>query len=110
MVRRVLTGRYQPMTRLFGRRGAVLPTSIVLAVLLGLWAYTPGRARTTEWFVAPGASGNGTEDAAFGRIQDALNVAEAGDIITVQPGTYRESLHTVRGGSPEGTISLRATG
>jgi hypothetical protein len=65
--------------------------------------------RAAEYFVAPGGVGNGSGSFPFGRIQDALNAARAGDVITVAPGTYAESLVTVRSGSAEAPITLRAT-
>jgi hypothetical protein len=71
-------------------------------------ALLPAPAEATEWFVAAGGSGSGTRDAPFGRIQQALNIAQAGDTVTVRPGTYRESLNTVRSGTSEAPISLRA--
>jgi hypothetical protein len=67
-------------------------------------------AEATEWFVAAGASGTGTSSAPFGRIQDALNVAQPGDTITVGPGTYSEALRTMRGGVMGQTIRLRTSG
>jgi hypothetical protein len=64
----------------------------------------------TEWRVAPGGTGSGTAASPFGRIQDALNVAQPGDTVLVEPGTYEESLRTVRGGVPGAPILLRARG
>ena len=58
--------------------------------------------------MAPGGVGNGSGSFPFGRIQDALNAARPGDVITVAPGTYAESLSSVRGGSPDAPITLRA--
>jgi hypothetical protein len=60
--------------------------------------------------VAPGGAGTGTSDTPFGRIQDGLNAAQPGDTVTVAPGTYRESLRTVRGGKADAAIRLRADG
>jgi hypothetical protein len=71
------------------------------------WAHPAGRADGREWFVASGGSGTGSSDAPFGRIQDALNVAEPGDTISVRAGTYRETLRTIRGGSASQRIVLR---
>ena len=64
----------------------------------------------TEWFVASGSTGNGTSAAPFGRIQDGVNAAQAGDVVTVIAGTYTESIRTVRSGSPNAPIRLRAQG
>lgn len=63
-----------------------------------------------EWFVAPGGVGPGTKAAPFGRIQDALQAAQPGDTVTVRPGTFRESLRTVRQGTARAAIRLRAAG
>ena len=65
-------------------------------------------AHAAEWFVVPGGVGTGGGSFPFGRIQDALNAAHAGDTITVAPGTYSEMLRTVRDGAPGAPITLRA--
>lgn len=67
-------------------------------------------APVSEWIVATGSNGNGTPGAPFGSIQAALAVAQPCDVITVKPGTYNESVHTTRGGSPGKPITLRAEG
>src|SRR5687767_1384234 len=77
----------------------------ILAAAMWLLAL-PSHA--TEWFVAPGGNGNGTSTAPFGRVQEGLNVARPGDTVTVRPGTYTESVHTVRNGSVGSPIRLRS--
>lgn len=62
----------------------------------------------TEWFVAPGGAGAGTSAAPFARIQDGLNAAQPGDTVTVRPGRYAESIHSVRSADAELPITLRA--
>jgi subtilisin family serine protease len=64
----------------------------------------------TEWFVAPGGTGTGSLTSPFGRIQDALTVAQPGDTVTVQAGTYAGAFRSVRGGVAGGTIRVRAAG
>ena len=71
-------------------------------------AVLPRTAAATEWFVAPEGQGRGTDTQPFGRIQDALAMAEPGDTVTVRPGTYRESIRTVRNGLADAPITLRA--
>jgi hypothetical protein len=83
------------------------------AALLALAAVTGGgvgEAAAAEWFVAMGATGAGSSAAPLGRIQDAIRVAQPGDTITIRPGTYAETLWTVRGGSAALPIRLRAEG
>ena len=65
------------------------------------------QATAAEWHVAPGGAGGGTSASPFSRIQDALNVAQPGDAIVVAPGTYRETLVTVRAGTAEAPIVVR---
>jgi hypothetical protein len=76
----------------------------VLAVCL----LSVGSADAAEWFVAPGGAGSGTASAPFGRIQDAVDVAQAGDTVTIRPGTYLGSVRTVRNGTPGSPIKIRA--
>ena len=68
----------------------------------------PGEA--AEWFVAPAGTGSGSKADPLGRIQDALNIAQPGDIITLRAGTYRESVRTVRHGTARAPIRVRAVG
>ena len=65
-------------------------------------------AHATEWFVAQGGTGSGTSNSPFGRVQDGVNAALPGDTITVGPGTYNESVRTVRSGAEGSAIRLRA--
>jgi hypothetical protein len=74
---------------------------------MGLFAVAP-RASATEWFVQPGSSGIGTSSAPFGKIQNAIDVAQPGDVVSVRPGTYPEPLRSVRPGRLEKPITIRA--
>jgi hypothetical protein len=60
--------------------------------------------------VALGGTGDGTASAPYGRIQDAIGVAHAGDVVLVEPGTYAESLRTIRPGSDGAPITVKAAG
>ena len=87
------------------RRGsAYFAGAIVVSLFL------VSQAEAAEWFVSAGGSGTGTKAAPFGRIQDALNSAQPGDIVTVRPGTYRESFRTVRHGTAKAPIRVRSLG
>jgi hypothetical protein len=78
-------------------------TALILAV-------SPPAAESTEWFVAPGGVGPGTSTSPFGRVQDALNVAQPGDAIRVAAGVYAERVATARSGSSGLPITVRAAG
>ena len=81
--------------------------STVLSVVLFLGTcVVPCSA--TEWHVAPGGAGAGTLAAPFARIQDAVNVAQPGDHVIISPGTYAETVSTVRAGTAQAPITLRA--
>ena len=60
--------------------------------------------------VAPGGTGTGTSAAPFGRVQDGLDVAQPGDVVSVAPGSYKETVRTVRAGTSSARITLRARG
>jgi hypothetical protein len=79
-----------------------------LAAALLLLPAMPARA-AAEWHVAAGASGDGSAAAPFGRIQQALDLAHAGDTVLVHPGVYAESLVTRRAGEPGAPITIRTT-
>jgi hypothetical protein len=86
---------------------AVVRIVVCLVVALSSWE---SRAFAAEWFVVPGGTGNGSSAAPFGRIQDGLNWAQPGDIVTVLPGTYTETLESVRNGTAAQPILIRAQG
>jgi hypothetical protein len=75
---------------------------VTLCLLAG-----PRELMATEWFVAPDQNGSGTSSEPFGRIQQALEMARPGDVVSVRPGVYIETLHTVRDGSLDAPIVVR---
>lgn len=81
-------------------------TRFLLSALFVCGTATP--ALSAEWHVAVGGTGSGSSANPFGRVQDALNGAQPGDIITVAPGTYAEAITTVRGGTAQAPITIRA--
>jgi hypothetical protein len=81
---------------------SVLWALLVAATLTVL----PAGAATV--YVAPGGTGNGAALSPFGRIADALAVATAGDEVVLRPGTYAEAVRTVRGGTSDRRIVLKA--
>ena len=85
---------------------SLLKGRICAAVAAACFAAAPAQA--TEWFVAPGGTGNGTNSSPFGRVQDGLSAAVPGDTVTVRAGTYAERVRTVRSGSAGSPILLRA--
>jgi len=90
----------------FVRQRRALLSAVPLSAL-GLWAWlTP--TQTSEWFVSEGGSGNGSRSAPFGRIEEGLQAARAGDTVVVAPGTYRGAIRTIRGGRAGAPIAIRA--
>jgi hypothetical protein len=77
------------------------PAALALSLLA-----TPVSA--TEWHVAAGGTGVGTASAPFGRIQDAVAAAQPGDVILVGAGTFSERISTLRGGTVQLPITIRA--
>ncbi|CAN5873539.1 right-handed parallel beta-helix repeat-containing protein [soil metagenome] len=53
-----------------------------------------------------GPSGDGTTQRPFGSIQQALERAEPGQTVQVGPGTYRETIRSVRPGRPGAPITI----
>jgi len=85
----------------------VIRNLVLSLVAAGLLVSLPAGATAKEWFVAPKAAGHGTDQAPFGTVQAALMAAGPGDTVIVRPGTYRESIRTVRNGSASAPITLR---
>jgi hypothetical protein len=83
---------------------------LTVCALAAAACLVPAEARASEWFVSPGATGSGTRSSPFGRVQQGLNAAQAGDTVTVLPGTYAEAIQTVRSGSPDLPIRVVAPG
>lgn len=73
-----------------------------------LLCITSTPALATDWHVAPNSFGNGTSGAPFGRIQDAINSAQPGDRVVIAPGTYSERIVTIRPGTAQLPITIRA--
>ena len=65
-------------------------------------------AFAANWYVAPNTFGNGSISSPFGRIQDAVKVALPGDVVIVSPGTYAERITSVRAGTAQLPITVRA--
>ena len=81
-------------------------TCIVGALLFLRVAAAPAFA--ADWHVAVGGTGTGTSAAPFGRLQDAVNAAQPGDVVVVGPGTYVEAVTSVRSGTAPAPITIRA--
>ena len=80
----------------------IFSTLLAAAALMAL----PASAATV--YVAPGGTGNGSAASPFGRVTDALAVAVAGDEVVLGPGIYAEAIRTVRGGTSDQRIVIKA--
>ncbi|MHA6631308.1 hypothetical protein ACU61A_38235 [Pseudonocardia sichuanensis] len=99
---------------------AVVVAAIVgLAVFLGLSLRSepptpippPGSGvELQQLYVSPAGddnTGDGSQAAPLRTIQAALDEAEAGTVVNLAPGEYRETLTTMRDGTPEAPITIR---
>ena len=68
---------------------------IVNSLVFAVFSSFPGYA--AEYFIAPGGSGNGSIDAPFGTIDQALEIAQPHDIITLRAGTYNAPFYPDEG-------------
>lgn len=84
--------------------------SYVCLIASILLSSNPAAAQASEWFVVPGGVGSGTSASPFGQVQDALNVAQPGDLINLAAGVYAGTITTVRHGTSGAPITLRAAG
>ena len=53
---------------------------------------TPRPGEVRDWFVRPGASGDGSENDPFGTISEALSIAGPGETIFLGRGTFEETV------------------
>lgn len=84
------------------RQRALVAVTAVLVACTGV----TGLART--WTVAPGGHGNGSAQAPFGRLQDALDRAQPGDVVLVKAGRFVGSVRTVRSGRMSAPVRIEA--
>ena len=89
------------------RRGA--GKCIAMLALIAPLAFG-GQAVARNWIVAAQAppGGNGSPGAPFRTIQAAADVAQPGDTILLQAGTYRETVTPARSGTALQPITIRA--
>jgi hypothetical protein len=82
---------------------------IVGSVSWAAWTVAASSTATPrDYYVSPSGNDNaaGTNAAPFATLQHALNVAEPGTTITLEPGVYVGSVHTVTDGTQSAPISI----
>jgi hypothetical protein len=85
----------------------MMKSMICLAAMI--WVLSTISVRGELWVDgSTGAHGNGTADAPFATIGEAIHAAKPGDTITIRKGTYRESVAVTLSGTAERPTVLRA--
>jgi hypothetical protein len=61
-----------------------------------------------RWYVKAGSNGDGSSNRPLGRIQQAVDRAQASDVVVIRPGVYRESVNVAgKRGRPDAYILIR---
>jgi len=99
----VLPGTYTLTARAFDNKGAATTSSVVTVTV------KPFTAKMT-YYVSPSGSDNnaGAENSPFKTITRAANLATAGDLVLINPGTYRESVLLKNSGTSDRPITFKA--
>ena len=92
--------------------GAIVVLVVIVATTLGSTSGTSPDpdAESRQMYVSPAGddnTGDGSEAAPLRTIQAALDEAEAGTVVNLAPGEYREQLTTMRDGEPDAPITIR---
>lgn len=84
----------------------------LFAVVLGLVLGSAGVASSADWYVDPAASGpgDGSIDAPWPRIRDAMAVAVAGDRVLLAPGVYSDTVTLSVNGNPRRAVLVLVEG
>jgi hypothetical protein len=106
-------------TAMTGRTIAIVAVAVAAVVALLVFAIVPTLggptpspspdAETRQMYVSPTGNdtGDGSQAAPLRTIQAALDDAEAGTVINLAPGEYREQPTTMRDGEPGAPITIR---
>lgn len=88
---------------------ATTPRSSVASAATAVLALLVRGSQGAEIYVSPDGSGSGTIDAPFGSIQDAVDVAAAGDTVYLRAGTYSPTtnIQISTSGTATSPITLR---
>lgn len=91
-------------------RVVVLSFPIVLTLFFPQIGHAQNDNNVSGKFVngSVSSSGDGSVDAPFKTIQEALNVVQAGETLTIAPGHYSETLHTAQSGQAGARITVMA--